>query len=356
MRIYLWTGLVVSLLAITHWACVKGNPVGADVYNPFTPTPTPVITTITVSVLDGTTAQAGITVVALEPSGVMHVATTDSLGVVKYTTQIFGTWNIQVPTQGNFYASDVSASVVSNTLGPSVIFTAQGQQLAVSPLTAESYGILGANITYQVTYTQPSNLIEPIVLSTAGAITEAGWTANFSPVTIGQVGNTSQLNIIVPSGSTQQPTFQVEAKRLDGTALLTSAARYISKNYSVQTNWIVNAVGYSPSSNYSFIGNLNLSTLNVGDLTTTWIANISSNSKYGSSIQTADGTYGNNLTDSFQMLPGSLKPITITSNCFSNNPLTIMVTLSSAAANIHGGVTFSNACTIVAGSFFTMTN
>src|SRR5579859_1398913 len=188
-------------LALSHNGCVKGNPIGADVNNLAN-------TTIYVSVSAGVSVKQGITVIALDPSGTQTSAITDSNGNASFNAQLPGAWTITVPTQGDFYKSSMTVNVTAGTVGPSISFTAQGQNLAVSPLTPEVYGISGANITYQITYSQPSNLLEPVSLVATWPTTQtlpSGWGAQFTPMVVGDITNISLLTIVVPQGSFQQP-------------------------------------------------------------------------------------------------------------------------------------------------------
>ncbi len=183
MRIRVLVLLMILSASLIHWACVKGNPIAADqnaaatatpIYswtpsNTFTATPTatstPLASTITVLVVDGT-AQSGVTVIANPPYGSPMTLETNSSGLGVFNVPVSGNWVLNVPTQGNFYQSAVTVNVTSTEeTSSAVTFTTQGQALSLSTSNSESYGITGGNISYQVGYTQPGNLMEPIVLS-----------------------------------------------------------------------------------------------------------------------------------------------------------------------------------------------
>ena len=377
-------------LAALHFGCIKGNPVGADVS-------TLANTTITVLVFDGTTAQNGVTIQATDPSGNTTTQVTGANGQTAFPAKLAGQWTLTVPTQGNFYLSTANVNVAAGTVGPSVSFTAQGQQLILAPVTPETYGISGANISYTITYSDSGNLAEPVSLFMTGPITQTGWTYNFNYPVLGSTNNTSQLNIVVPQGSYQQPTFTIQALRMNGTLLTSSATRAINRNYSIQTNFYLDTIANgsaqfsnvcSPSiSPTTMIGNVSLSTVNAGDNTTAWVASLNisglnvnsgvitngsccnlQSPAFNGQFITNDGSFSSGQTDSFQLLPGQLKQVTIvapycsfgggfycgTTLSMPTQNIIINFSLTSGVGTAQGAATMT-ACGTTVGTVLTLT-
>ena len=382
-------------MVLTYLGCVKGNPIGADIS-------TLANTTISVRVMDGAIAQQGITVQALDPSGANFMGTTDSNGLVVFEAKLAGQWQITIPTQTNFFISTASVNVVAGTVGPTVTFTAQGQQLSLSPLTPETYGISGANITYQINYLNSGNLAEPVSLLVAGPITQTGWTANFNYNVLGSTTNSAQFNVAIPQGSYQQPTFSVEAHRVgDGSLVTSTNVRAVNRNFAIQSNYYVTkpAIGYG-SGWVTLIGNFTLSTINAGDANTNWLGTMSSElldsgtnfntltifnvgcptinmstpdgSFNGGGYQNTNSSCGPIQQDTFLIKTGQLMSVTLVSNCGygPNNQLAangrfsdqygrikLNIKLNSAVGSISGSVTFNDSTiNVPIGTVFNLTN
>src|SRR6185295_14177479 len=201
--------LVLFLCGLVIVSCQKAlNPFSAKAIQPPKGK-------INVYVLEKGTPIPNVTIKASDPSNGAFTTITDSHGIAILNPIPFvaGNWNIQVPSQENFFNSSLNVDIPADDQAHSVTFQTDPSTITLLSETTTYPKTFGPVTCYLVGYQPMGNLFPKAVLSATG-FPNAGWVPQFFPPFLGDPnGNTlSQMVVSVPDCSYEKPGFQVQTK------------------------------------------------------------------------------------------------------------------------------------------------
>lgn len=193
---------------------------------------------LNVYVTDNETPIPNLTIKAVDPTGNNFTTITDSTGmaILNPLPFNFGIWNVQVPTQGKYYNSNMNVVMSTTIQSETVTFHADPPILTLDAING-NYPYGGGAVTYSVGFQTGGNLNSQEILSIpTNNFPSTMWAQYFSPSLLGDPsGNTlSQLIVKIPNCSYQQPAFRVVAS--DPTGVISALSNAITVNRSYKIN------------------------------------------------------------------------------------------------------------------------